>query len=231
MRKMKGLKQVVAFCAVTCILAFSVCALATIPIPGPISHLPTTTLLIPIPIPNPVPDTGQTQSYTDTFGEDSDYTINPPSYTKLDAQGNALPDSASSWSMVKDNVTGLIWEVKTDDGSIHDKDNTYNWDDAQSVFIAKLNAENFGGFSDWRLPTVKELSSIVNSGTYGPAINTDYFPNTMSSVLLVVYYRTPTVVAGNAWCVYFNDGVVDNDGKSEQLLCACRAWRTVWAIG
>ena len=28
-----------------------------------------------------LPDTGQTQSYTDTFGEDSDYTINPPSYT------------------------------------------------------------------------------------------------------------------------------------------------------
>ena len=33
----------------------------------------------------PVPDTGQTQSYAETFGEDSDYTINPPSYTKLDA--------------------------------------------------------------------------------------------------------------------------------------------------
>ncbi len=29
------------------------------------------------------PDTGQTTSYTDTFGEDSDYTINPQSYTKL----------------------------------------------------------------------------------------------------------------------------------------------------
>ena len=131
---------------------------------GPISAC----VLVPVPIPfpflNPVPDTGQTQSYTDIFGEDSDYTINPPSYTKLDAQGNALPDSDSSWSMVKDNVTGLMWEMKTDDGSIHDKDNTYNWGDAQSVFIAKLNATNYGGFSDWRLPTFKELSSIVNSG-------------------------------------------------------------------
>lgn len=70
-----------------------------------------------------VPDTGQTQSYTATFGEDSDYTCNPHSYTKLDAEGNALPDAAASWSMIKDNVTGLIWENKTDDGSIHDKDN------------------------------------------------------------------------------------------------------------
>ena len=89
----------------------------------------------------PVPDTGQTQSYTDTFGEDSDYTINPHFYTKLDASGSALPDSATEWVMVRDNVTGLIWEVKTDDNSIHDKDNLYTWYDAENVFIAELNNE------------------------------------------------------------------------------------------
>ena len=69
----------------------------------------------------PVPDTGQTEFYTDTFGEDSDYLINPPSYAKLDACGNPLLYTATSWVMVRDNVTGLIWEVKTDDGSVHDK--------------------------------------------------------------------------------------------------------------
>ena len=58
-----------------------------------------------------LPDTGQTTSYTTVFGEDSDYTINPPSYTKLDQAGNELPDSAVNWVMVRDNVTGLIWEV------------------------------------------------------------------------------------------------------------------------
>ena len=45
----------------------------------------------------PLPDTGQTQAYTDTFGEDSDYLINPPSYTKLDANGNDLLDDEASW--------------------------------------------------------------------------------------------------------------------------------------
>ncbi len=49
------------------------------------------------------------------------------SFTKLDAEGNPLPASATSWSCVKDNVTGLIWEVKTDDGGLHDKDDLYNW--------------------------------------------------------------------------------------------------------
>ena len=50
---------------------------------------------------DPVPDTGQTQSFTDTFGEDSDYSINPQSYTKLDSLGNILPDTATSWAMVR----------------------------------------------------------------------------------------------------------------------------------
>ena len=64
-----------------------------------------------------LPDTGQIQSYTESFGEDADYVIHPRSFTKLDRQGNPLPDAATASAMVRDNVTGLIWEVKTDDGS------------------------------------------------------------------------------------------------------------------
>ena len=92
--------------------------------------------------------------------------------------------------MVRDNVTGLIWEVKTDDGSIHDKDNTYFWYDFQDVFIATLNSQNFGGQNDWRLPTIKELSTLVDSSIPypGPTIDTDYFPNTQSST----YWSSPT---------------------------------------
>jgi len=135
-----------------------------------------------------IPDTGQTKCYDNSqeipcpqpgepfYGQDAQYSINPQSYIKLDANDNDLPDSATEWSMVRDNVTGLIWENKTADGSIHDKNNTYNWGDAQNVFIANLNASKFGGFSDWRLPEVKELSFIVNSDIYNPSINTTYYP-------------------------------------------------------
>ncbi|MEM5549733.1 DUF1566 domain-containing protein [Pseudoalteromonas neustonica] len=48
-------------------------------------------------------------------------------FTKLDANGNDLSESASAWSCVRDNHTGLIWEVKTDDGGLHDKHDHYNW--------------------------------------------------------------------------------------------------------
>jgi len=115
---------------------------------------------------------------------------------------------------VRDNVTGLVWENKTDDGSIHDKDDVYNWDDAQDVFIVALNSQNFGGHNDWRLPTIKELSTLVDSSIPypGPTINTDYFPNTVSS-----YYWSSTTYAfdpGDAWNVYFLDGRIFDDGKS-----------------
>ena len=177
----------------------------------------------------PSPDTGQTQSYTDTFGEDSDYLINPPSYTKLDASGKNLPDTATSWVMVLDNVTGLIWEVKTDDGSVHDKDNTYTWYDSNPAtnggnagtaeegtdtedFINALNAEDFGGHSDWRLPAIKELDTIVNLGPDRPAIDVACFPNTVSDW----YWSSSTDVSAtdSAWRFGFHAGYAHAHYKS-----------------
>jgi len=87
-----------------------------------------------------LPDTGQTKCHNDTAeitcpapgedfcGQDAQYVTNLRSYTRLDAGGNDLSDSATDWAMMRDNVTGLIWEVKTDDGSVHDKDKTCTWD-------------------------------------------------------------------------------------------------------
>ena len=171
----------------------------------------------------PLPDTGQTKCYNNTeeipcpnpgedfYGQDGSYLINPPSYTKLDANGNDLPADAAEWVMVRDNVTQLIWEVKTDsdDGSIHDKDDEYDWYDAQDVFVAALNAEKFGGYSDWRMPNIKELASIEDLRRYGPAIDTDFFPNTVSSD----YWSSTTdpYYTDTAWYIYFSHGD-DNRG-------------------
>ena len=180
----------------------------------------------------PVPDTGQTKCYDVAgnvitcpspgqalYGQDANYTINPMSYTKLDG-------------MVKDNVTGLIWEAKTNMDGVqnyndpHDADNTYTWYDSNPAtnggyagtpgegtdtedFINALNSAHFGGYSDWRLPTINELDSIVNNDIYNPAINTTYFPNTVSSD-----YWSSTTYAPNtfvAWGVYFGYG---NDSPS-----------------
>jgi len=197
----------------------------------------------------PVPDTGQTKCYNATveipcpssgqpfYGQDANYTINPPSYTKLDGSGNALPDSATSWTMVKDNVTGLIWEMKTNKDGVknytdpHDADNTYTWYDSNPAtnggnvgtpgdgtdtedFIKALNDANYGGFSDWRMSTIDELSSLINYSipSYsGSAINTGYFPNTVSG-----FYCSSTTYASDtnlAWGLYFGYGFDGTCGK------------------
>jgi len=192
-----------------------------------------------------IPDSGQTISYTDTFGEDSDYLINPPSYTKLDASGNDLSDDATSWTTVRDNVTGLIWEVKTDDGSVHNKDNCYTWYDSNPAtnggnagtpgtgtdtedFINELNNSNYGGSSDWRMPTIEELRSIVDYGRFNPAINASYFPNTMSRYLS---WSSSTLSHNSlyAWSLGFHDGWVSpNRGKNQSIYVrAVRAGQSV----
>ncbi|MFC1858264.1 hypothetical protein ACFL9U_09595 [Thermodesulfobacteriota bacterium] len=109
------------------------------------------TIILSIPLianSGPIPDTGPTQSYTDTIGEDSDYAINPPYYTKLYADGNELPEGVISWAMVRFNMIGLILEVTIDDESTRDKDNVHNWQDAPDIFIENLDSHNFGKISE-----------------------------------------------------------------------------------
>ena len=170
----------------------------------------------------PLPDTGQILFYNDSenidepvpgaafYGQDANYT-RERSFTKLAAAGYDLPDTATSWAMVRDNVTGLIWEVKTNDGSIHDHDKEYGWLQAQSEFIADLNATHFNGYDDWRIPTVIELSQLSDSGRCNPAISLDFFPKTKSS-----NYWTSTTYAGNtngAWRLDFTNGNVNSSSK------------------
>jgi hypothetical protein len=66
---------------------------------------------------------------------------------------------------VSDNNTGLMWAKQSDDGSLHDKDNVYTWSNAFAVYIAGLNAANYAGYNDWRLPNAKEMQSIYNHQT------------------------------------------------------------------
>ncbi len=100
-----------------------------------------------------LPDTGQTIDATTTPGEDSDYTINPPSYTD---HGDGT---------ISDEVTGLMWQ-KIDHGES-------TWENA----MAQASSVTTGGYTDWRLPTPTELLSIINFNNGNPAaLNTTYFP-------------------------------------------------------
>lgn len=100
------------------------------------------------------------------------------SFAKLDATGRDLPESADDWRMVLDRSTGLTWEIKSTDGSLHDRDNVYSWKNLTDTFIKGLNEERFGGFTDWRLPEDKELERLQKLNETNPELFAHYFPRT-----------------------------------------------------
>ena len=87
---------------------------------------------------------------------------------------------------VRDTQNNLMWEKKDTAGGLHDVNKTVTWCEATgnteglcvgaSSWIAQVNAEKFAGFSDWRVPTVKELLTLVDKtaekcGSGSPCIN------------------------------------------------------------
>lgn len=101
-----------------------------------------------------VADTGQRKSYTKVKGEDNDYITNPMRY-KDNQDGT-----------VTDEITGLMWQ--------QDPGEKMTWTEA----VAMVADFELAGYDDWRLPTIKELYSLIDfSGntTTKPYINTEYF--------------------------------------------------------
>lgn len=151
-------------------------------------------------------DTGQTADFSATPGEDSDYRINPPRYT---AHGDGT---------VTDRVTGLMWTASADlngDGTI-DVGDKLTFDQA----FERAAAVDVGGYVDWRLPSIKELYSLIDfsgrdpSGYEGassdglmPFIDTEYFgfaygDTTAGERLIDAQYASSTLYVSNTG----NDG-------------------------
>ncbi|MBL9209505.1 MAG: DUF1566 domain-containing protein [Opitutaceae bacterium] len=132
-----------------------------------------------------LPDTGQTIDATAVFGEDSDYTINPPAYTD---HGDGT---------VTDRVTGLMWQ-KTDAGES-------TWDEA----VARAAGITTGGYTDWRLPTPTELLSLAHFNPGNPAAApAAFFANHPAGA--AEYWWTSDTYGADAtrvWCVNAGGGL------------------------
>jgi hypothetical protein len=118
-----------------------------------------------------VVDTGQTKCYDNRseiappkrgqpfYGQDAQFRGHPASYT---LSADALT--------VLDNNTGLTWQRSPDtdgDGALTTRDKLTV---AQAQALpAKLNASKYGGFEDWRLPSIKEVYSLFDARGTDPS--------------------------------------------------------------
>lgn len=96
-----------------------------------------------------VVDTGVTEFYSDSsiisapqkgddfYGQDANYRTNKPSYTD------------NSNGTISDNVTGLMWQK--------DMPQKMSYEEA----FAYAKSSSLGGYRDWRVPTIKELYSLI----------------------------------------------------------------------
>jgi len=70
----------------------------------------------------------------------------------------------------------------------------FTWADA----LARAKASTFANYADWRLPNVKELSSLVEECRWAPSINTNRFPNTPSEPF---WSGSPNASSPKVWLV------------------------------
>ena len=157
-----------------------------------------------------LPDTGQERCYDGSeeipcpgegkayHGQDAQYEGYTPSF-KDNGDGT-----------VSDLNTRLVWQQGDSQNS-----REYDWDEA-GAYCGKLV---LAGKDDWRLPSRRELMSIVNYGTSYPAVDEKYFPGCKSE-----YYWSSSTYTYNplyAWDVYFGDGYVGANYKHDTYYVRC----------
>lgn len=168
------------------------------------------------------------------------------SFTKIDAAGQPLSASANDWNCVKDNVTGLMWEVKTV-GGLRDWNTRYsNYDSTTQVIEANgvhvtqanidaatnsvgfknaVNVQRLCGATDWRMPTSLELSSLVDYGAEypNPVIDSAWFPNTQIGSNNALYFTSSPFGVSSSLGVDFDGGSILSSDRDSGYVRLVRA--------
>ncbi len=112
---------------------------------------------------------------------------------------------------VLDTETGLMWMrcllgQTWNDKTCMGEAEGFTWDDA-----CKQSGNGFAGYSDWRVPTIEELKTLVDKTQSGAKIHPQAFPNTPDFVWSSSAYAN---ASGGAWGVYFSSGYDNSSSRS-----------------
>jgi hypothetical protein len=112
--------------------------------------------------------------------------------------------------VVRDNSSELMWQQYC-----HPQPLT--WEDALRV----ADTLTLGGFTDWRMPNIKELHAIREQQEKGPCVDLLYFPCVASTTTL---WSSTTLISQNndqAWTLKSDLGVITYDKKNLKLKLLC----------
>ncbi|MEM7552105.1 MAG: DUF1566 domain-containing protein [Bacteroidota bacterium] len=160
----------------------------------------------------------------DFYGQNANYPGNTPQYQDNDD------------GTVTDLVTGLMWQSSFD----HNGDGTIDINDKlpYDEILELPETANTGGYTDWRVPTIKEQYSLImfngqdisgyqgtNTDGFTPFINTDYWEFAYGDVdnnerLIDVQCITSTVYVGDVmgkttFGLNFADGRIKGYGTTD----------------
>ncbi|MCE2572838.1 DUF1566 domain-containing protein [Motilimonas eburnea] len=80
------------------------------------------------------------------------------------------------------------------------------WEEALS-YTKMINIKGYAGYHDWRVPTIKELSSLIEYACYKPAINISSFPNTSQDIFWSSSAEQNS--GSHAWGLNFSNGFTE----------------------
>ena len=171
-----------------------------------------------------LPVTGQTTAYPAEKRDGIMGAVTVPDDGMVQA-GTPFNYTDNGDGTITDNNTGLMWEKKSDDGGLHDKDRNHAWTGGDGPFdtlwdwLDDVNAEGgtgFAGYGDWRLPNVKELQSLVNYENPSPMVGRAFNNHCVAGVTILTgsctadagYWSSTTWArsTGMAWYVSFWEG-------------------------
>ena len=119
---------------------------------------------------------------------------------------------------VSDGKTKLMWK-RCPEGFNYSSNScaatgktSYSWTEALGLFPA-----SFANNTNWRLPNIKELQSIVEERCYSPALNQSVFPNTTNTAATNrIWSNSPAtaISANTAWHITFDYGNMENSSIS-----------------
>ena len=107
--------------------------------------------------------------------------------------------------------TGLMWQTCSkgsiwSEGDCTGMNQVTTWQEALQYVDALNVSGGISGFTDWRLPNIKELSSLTEFKCFEPSLNEALFPNTEVDFFDSYYWTSTPAFGDRSWAISFNDG-------------------------